>query len=113
MSSQQYFGPSTPLRKELHGKPPFMLVYRSEAVLPIELANHTYRVTAFQTTLNNQALREALDLFPLVRGDAYLHQKVAEARMTCFYNRWKPLGKGLVRVSLPPIGKDHTLYAKV
>ena len=64
-----------------------MLVYGSEAILPIELAIHTHRGTAFQTTLNNQALREALDLLPLVKGDAYLCEEVAKARIARFYNR--------------------------
>jgi len=64
-----------------------MLVYGSEAVLPIEVAIHTHRVAAFQTTLNNQPLREALDLLPLVRGDAYVREEVAKAHMTRFYNQ--------------------------
>jgi len=58
---------------------PCMLVYGSEAVLPVEVAIHTYRVVAFQATLNSQALREALDLLPLVRRDAYLCEEVAMA----------------------------------
>jgi len=64
-----------------------MLLYDSKAVLPIELAIHTRRVMAFQTTLNNQALWEAPDLLPLVSGDAYLCEEVAKARMARFYNR--------------------------
>jgi len=92
-----------------------MLVYGSEAVLPIELAIRTHRTTTFQIAKNNQALREALDLLPLVRGDAYLRKEVAKARMTRFYNRrvrerplavgdlvcerWKPLKKGLAKAS--------------
>ena len=64
-----------------------MLIYGSEAVLPIELAIQTHRVTAFQTTLNNKTLQEALDLLPLVRGDPYLCEEVAKARMARFYNR--------------------------
>ena len=64
-----------------------MLVYGSEAVLPIELSIRTHRVETFQTTQNNQALREALDLLSLVRGDAYLCEEVPKARMTQFYNR--------------------------
>jgi len=69
------------------GETPFMLVYGSEAVLPIELAICTHKVTTFQTTLNNQALREALDLLPFVRGDAYLCEEITKDRMARFYNR--------------------------
>jgi len=41
---------------------------------------------AFQATLNNQALQKALNLLPMVRGDAYLYEEVAKARMTRFNN---------------------------
>ena len=60
--------------KSATGETPFMLVYGSEAVLPVELAIRTHRTTTFQTAQNNLALREALDLLPLVRGDAYLRR---------------------------------------
>jgi len=73
--------------KGVTSETPFMLVYGSEAVLPIELAIRTHRTTTFQTAQNNQASREALNLLPLVRGDAYLHEEVAKARMARFYNR--------------------------
>jgi len=86
-----------------------MLVYGSEAVLPIELANHTHRVTAFQTTLNNKTLQEALDLLPLVRGDPYLCEEVAKARMAHFYNRKvkeRPLAVGdLILHKMEAIGR--------
>jgi len=51
---------------------PIMLTYRSEAVLPIEVAIHTYCLTIFQEALNNPVLWEALDLLPSVRGDVLL-----------------------------------------
>ena len=54
--------------KSVTGEILFMLVYGSEVVLPVEVVIHTHRVAAFQATLNNQALREALDLLPLVGG---------------------------------------------
>jgi len=68
------------------GENPFMLVYGSKAMIPVEVTIYTHRLVAFQTTMNNQALQEALNLRPLVRGDAYLHDEVAKARMTHFYN---------------------------
>jgi len=86
-----------------------MLVYGLEAVLPIELAIRTHKVRTFQTTQNNQALREALDLLPLLRGDAYLCEEVAKARMARFYNRRvkeRPLAVGdLVLRKMEAIGK--------
>ena len=47
-----------------------MLAYGSEAVLPIEVALHSYLLKTFQEEFNNAALREALDLFPSIRSDA-------------------------------------------
>jgi len=86
-----------------------MLMYGSEAVLPIELAIRTHRTTPFQTIQNNQALREALDLLPLVRRDAYLRKEVAKARMARFYNRRvkeHPLAVGdLVLREMEALGK--------
>jgi len=54
-------------------------------------------VTVFEETFNNQALREALNLLPLVRGYAYLREEKTKARMTCFYNykvKERPLKEG-------------------
>jgi len=51
---------------------PFMLAYGLEVVLPVEVALHTYRLTAFQESLNNSILGKELDFLPSVRGDAYL-----------------------------------------
>ena len=48
------------------GETPFMLTYGSEALLPVEVALHTQRLTTFQETLNNAAPWEALDLLPYV-----------------------------------------------
>jgi len=91
------------------GETPFMLVYGSEAVLPIELVIRTHRTITFQIAQNNQALREALDLLPLVRGDAYPREEVAKARMARFYNRRvreRPLVVGgLVLRKMEVIGK--------
>jgi len=38
------------------GETPFMLVYGSEAVLPVEVDLHTHRLTTFQEELNKAAL---------------------------------------------------------
>ena len=95
--------------KGVMGETPFMLVYGSEAILRIELAIQTHRMTVFQIAQNNQALREALDLLLLVRGDAYLREEVAKARMTRFYNRRvkeHPLAVGeIVLRKMEAIGK--------
>ena len=47
---------------------PFMLAYGSEAVLPVEVAPRTHRLTTFQEELNNGTLQEVLDLLASVWG---------------------------------------------
>jgi len=59
-------------------------IYISEARLPIKVPIHTQWVETFQETLNNQALQEALDLLPMVRGDAYLREETGKAKMIHF-----------------------------
>jgi len=49
-----------------------MLAYGSETILPVEVELHTQRMTTFQEELNNAALREALDLLPVIRRDTLL-----------------------------------------
>ena len=60
--------------KTATGETPFRLTYGSEAVFPIEVALCTHRMTTFRETLNNTTLREALDLFPSICGDARLRE---------------------------------------
>jgi len=69
------------------GETPFMLTYGSEALLPVEVALHTQRLTTFQETLNNVALREALDLLPCVRGDTFLRQALYKLRVARLHDR--------------------------
>jgi len=118
------------IEKSATGETPFMLVYGSKVVLPIELAICNHIVTTFQTTQNNQALREALHLLLLVRGDAYLCEEVAKARMARFYNRrvkecrlaigdlalrkMKTIGKGASQGKLTPNSEGpYIIYKEV
>jgi len=73
--------------KTATGETPFMLAYGSEAVLPIEVALHTHRLTSFQETLNNAALRETLDLLPSIRGDALIREALYKLRIARLHNR--------------------------
>jgi len=75
------------MEKTATGETSFMLAYGSEAVLPVEVALHTHRLTAFQETLNNAALREALDLLPSVRGNALLRKALYKLRIVRLHNR--------------------------
>ena len=64
-----------------------MLAYGSEAVLPVEVVLHTYRLTTFQEELNNATLREALDLLPSIRGDALLREALYKLRIARLLDR--------------------------
>ena len=64
-----------------------MLVYGSEAILPVEVALHTHWLTTFQEALNNAALREALDLLPSIRGNALLCEALYKLLITRLHNR--------------------------
>jgi len=66
---------------------PFILTYGSKVVLPVEAALHTHRLTTFQEALNNTALREALDLLPSVRGDAFLRETLYKLRVARLHDR--------------------------
>jgi len=58
-----------------------VLVYGSVAVLLVEVALHTHRLTTFQEELNNEALREALNLLPSVQGNALLQETLYKLRV--------------------------------
>ena len=73
--------------KTATGETPFMLTYGSEAVLPVEVALHTHRLTTFQEAANNAALREALDLLPSIRDDSMLREALYKLRIARMHNR--------------------------
>jgi len=64
-----------------------MLTYRSEAVLSVEVALHSHRLTTFQEELNSTAFREPLDLLPSVLGDNLLCEVLYKLRITCLHGR--------------------------
>ena len=64
----------------------FMLVSESKVVLLVEVSVHTYCISTFQENLNNKALKDALDLLLMVRGDAYLREEIVNLQMIRFYN---------------------------
>ena len=63
-----------------------MHVYGSKIMLLMEVIIHTHQLTTFQEDFNNKALREVLDLLPMVRGDEYFNGEIAKVRMTQFYS---------------------------
>ena len=73
--------------KSSTGESPFMLVYGSEAVLPIEVYEPTLRVMLYNEEDNWAALRHNLDLVPEIRGNALLRHQLYKMRMTRVFNR--------------------------
>jgi len=64
---------------------PFMLAYASKVIHPPELAIHTHRLI-FQGKLNNESLKQALDLLPIMRDNAYLREETIRIKVTGFSN---------------------------
>ena len=64
-----------------------MLAYRSEAILPVQLALRTHQLSTFQEELNNTTLREALNLLPSIRGDALFREELYKLCITCLNKR--------------------------
>ncbi|XP_057250630.1 uncharacterized protein LOC130591360 [Beta vulgaris subsp. vulgaris] len=73
--------------KNSTGETPFMLVYGSEAVLPIEIEEPTLRVMLYSEEAIWAALRTALDQVPEVRGNALLRMQLYKLRMTREFNK--------------------------
>ena len=63
-----------------------MLVYGSNAVLPVEVAIYTHQITSFQEDFNYKALRKAHDLLLMVRGCVYPKRKNCESQDGPVYN---------------------------
>ena len=73
--------------KTVMGETPFMLAYGLKAIVPIDVALYTHCLTTFQEELNNEALREALDLLPAIRGDACLQEALYKLHIARLHDR--------------------------
>jgi len=52
----------------------------------IEVAIHTHQLTSIQEHINNEALREELDLLPWVRGNTYPWEEMVKIEKFQFFN---------------------------
>ncbi|XP_010689071.2 uncharacterized protein LOC104902851 [Beta vulgaris subsp. vulgaris] len=99
--------------KNSTGETPFMIVYGSEDVLPIEVEEPTLRVMMYSEEANWAALRTALDLVPEVRGNALLRMQLYKLRMAREFNKIvarRPLKKGdLVLRKMEAVGRAKEL----
>ncbi|XP_010669933.1 uncharacterized protein LOC104887048 [Beta vulgaris subsp. vulgaris] len=69
------------------GGTPFMLVYGSKAILPIEIEEPTLRVMLYSEEATWAALRTALDQVPEVRGNALLRMQLYKLSMAREFNK--------------------------
>ncbi|XP_057537987.1 uncharacterized protein LOC130815514 [Amaranthus tricolor] len=73
--------------KEATGHTPFSLVYRPEAVLPVEIGVPSTRVTYYSYDENEDGKRANLDLLPETRGNALLRSMAQKQKMIRSFNR--------------------------
>ena len=99
--------------KDSTGETPFMLVYGTEDVLPIEIEELTLRVMLYTEEANWAALRTALDQVPEVRGNALLRMQLYKLRMARDFNKRvarRPLKVGdLVLRKMEVVGRAKEL----
>ncbi|XP_043691538.1 uncharacterized protein LOC122642173 [Telopea speciosissima] len=68
------------------GETPFMLVYGTEAVLPVEIGEILLRVQLYNPEVNNEELRINLDLLEEIRETARVRNAVHQQRTARHYN---------------------------
>ena len=95
--------------KNSTGESPFMLVYGSEAVLPIEMCEPTLRVMLYDEEANWESMKATLDFLPEVRGNALLRNQMYKIKISREYNRrvnYRPLRLGdLVLRKMESVGR--------
>ena len=69
------------------GQTPFLLTYGSEAVLPIELAIPTDRVSSFDPGRNEEAVAAGVDLLEEARDEAALRAEAFKQSMINYHRR--------------------------
>ena len=62
-------------------------LYGTEAVLPVEVAIPSLRVTNYQQEVNDDSLLARLDLLPEMREEAATKLSIYQDRITRYYNR--------------------------
>lgn len=86
-----------------------MLVYGTEAVLPIKIPEPSLRMRQFEQDENKSRMRTTLDLFPETRTTAYLRSELCILKMKRYFNRTvkvRPLEVGdLVLRKMEIVGK--------
>ncbi|GJS39728.1 reverse transcriptase domain-containing protein [Tanacetum coccineum] len=69
-----------------NGDTPFLLTYRTEAVIPVEIGMPTFRTEKIDIVQNNEALEINLDLLEERREQAAIYEARSKAKMEKYYN---------------------------
>ncbi|RDX88936.1 Tf2-11, partial [Mucuna pruriens] len=69
------------------GKTPFRLTYGLDAMIPVEIGEPSPRIALFEPTVNEEELRENLDLLQEVREIAHIKEYAAKARVARRYGQ--------------------------
>ena len=64
-----------------------MLAYGTEALLPVEIGVHSFRVRGYEPDSNDRLLVNAMDLRDELRKDALLRIEAAKQRLITKFNR--------------------------
>ena len=80
-----------------------MLTDAFEAVLPVDVALHSYHLSTFQEALNNVALQEVLDLLPSIWGDALLREMIYKLHVARLHDH---------TVKFHPINMDDLILSR-
>lgn len=68
------------------GETPFILVFGTEVVIPVEIGMTTYRIVNFDSGKNEESLRNNLNLLEEKRDEATLRVSAYKQRMIKYYN---------------------------
>jgi len=68
------------------GETPFYLTYCTDAIIPLELGEVSWRRSNFEEEYNSDNLRADLDLIHDIREEARVRKEAAKSRTTCWYN---------------------------
>ncbi|XP_012858055.1 PREDICTED: uncharacterized protein LOC105977295 [Erythranthe guttata] len=68
------------------GESPFNLAFGTEAIAPVEIGEPSWRITNYDPTANEEAMRGSLDLVDELREVAYIRQQMYKSRMAKAYN---------------------------
>ncbi|GJW38250.1 reverse transcriptase domain-containing protein [Tanacetum coccineum] len=72
--------------KSSNGDTPFLLMYKIEAVIPVEIGMHTIRKAEVDLVQNNEALEINLDLLEERREEAAIREAKSKAKIEKYYN---------------------------